>query len=99
MWTLKGRPFPRHANFPCLLFRFPQRHAQALEDASRDTPPEDAEDTDPLLIHLQRELGRPVTRQEYIEYNYPDGIPDPWTAENEAELPEALQLNKAEDGD
>ena len=35
--------------------------------------------------------GSTVTRKNYLEYNYPDGIPTPWTAELEAQLPAELQ--------
>ena len=43
------------------------------------------------LIELLKELGQPVTRENYLAWAYPDGIPNPWTAELEAELPEELQ--------
>lgn len=33
----------------------------------------------------------PVTRQTYLEQAYPDGLPEPWTAELEAALPKELQ--------
>jgi hypothetical protein len=33
----------------------------------------------------------PVTRENYIEANWGDDVPDPWTAEHEAELPDFLQ--------
>ncbi|MEB0114288.1 hypothetical protein QN397_23700 [Variovorax sp. RTB1] len=49
--------------------------------------------SDPVLDHL---LTRgPVTRQSYLEYAYPDGVPDPMQAELEGEIPRPLQLATA----
>jgi hypothetical protein len=33
----------------------------------------------------------PVTRENYIEMAYPEGLPEEWAAELEADLPEALR--------
>jgi hypothetical protein len=33
----------------------------------------------------------PVTRENFIKEAFPDGTPDPWLVEYEAELPEELQ--------
>jgi hypothetical protein len=35
----------------------------------------------------------PITRESYLLLAFPDGVPDPLPAEEEAELPEPLQLN------
>jgi hypothetical protein len=43
------------------------------------------------ILALMREYNIPVTRENYIACNWPDNRPDPWTAEDEAELPEFLQ--------
>jgi hypothetical protein len=45
--------------------------------------------TDPV-IEMLGELGLPVTRQYYIDLNW-SPVPDPWTPDDEAELPEELQ--------
>ncbi len=37
----------------------------------------------------------PVTRQSYLEFNFPDGVPDPMPGELEANLPRPLQTNYA----
>lgn len=37
----------------------------------------------------------PVTRQSYLDYNFPDGVPDPMPGELEANLPRPLQTNYA----
>ena len=42
--------------------------------------------------------GEPVTRENYIGANWNDDPPDPWTPEDEAELPEFLQ-DKEDVGD
>ena len=47
--------------------------------------------TDPVTDWL-RANKLPVTRQNWLEANYPGGIPGPWTNEHEAELPEPLRL-------
>lgn len=36
--------------------------------------------------------GIPLTRENYIAYNWLD-MPDPWTAEHEAALPEQFRLS------
>jgi hypothetical protein len=36
-------------------------------------------------------LGIPVTRENYKEMAYPEGLPEEWTAELEANLPNALR--------
>jgi hypothetical protein len=45
------------------------------------------------ILALMREAGIPITRENYIEANW-SPIPDPWTAEHEAELPEFLQVGR-----
>jgi hypothetical protein len=45
------------------------------------------------LIEMMLRHGIPVTRASYLELNFPEGVPDPLPAEEEAELPEPLQLN------
>ncbi len=36
--------------------------------------------------------GLKVTRQNYLEFIFPDGIPDDYGAELEAEMPEHLRI-------
>jgi hypothetical protein len=43
-----------------------------------------------FVEHMQC-WGIPVTREKLIDMNWPDGKPDPWEADNEADLPEELQ--------
>lgn len=43
------------------------------------------------VIALIKMDGDPVTRESYIAVAYGPDMPDPWTAEDEAELPEELQ--------
>jgi tripartite-type tricarboxylate transporter receptor subunit TctC len=45
---------------------------------------------DPISRWLE-EKGYPVTRENWLAMAYPDGEPEPWTAELEATLPEELQ--------
>ena len=52
--------------------------------------------TDPVVQTLIK-LGFPVTRENYLEIAYPEGLPKEWTAELEAELPEQLQLSATPD--
>lgn len=46
--------------------------------------------SDPVLQTMLNS-GGPLTREDYIQMAYPGNRPDPWTAEHEAELPEAFQ--------
>jgi hypothetical protein len=43
------------------------------------------------ILDLIAQLGFPLTRETFIEINWNGEPPDPWTAEDEAELPEFLQ--------
>jgi hypothetical protein len=45
---------------------------------------------DSLVAWLRKERF-PVTRQNYLELAYGSKLPEPWTPEHEAELPEELQ--------
>lgn len=45
----------------------------------------------PVLDFTQRQ-GLAVTRGVYLAICYPDGMPDPWTAEDVIELPDELLL-------
>jgi hypothetical protein len=45
---------------------------------------------DDISNRLRRQ-GLPVTRENWIKANWGKQIPHPWTAEHEAELPEALR--------
>lgn len=48
---------------------------------------------DPLVAHMLRH-GHPVTRERYIALSFIGlDIPDEWTPEHEATLPDFLQLN------
>ena len=42
------------------------------------------------VVRYMRHLGIEITRENYIAFNW-STIPDPWTAEDEAQLPEELQ--------
>jgi hypothetical protein len=42
-------------------------------------------------IELMAFLGIPVTRQGFLNLAYPEGLPDPWTAEDEEGLPPQLR--------
>jgi hypothetical protein len=46
--------------------------------------------TDPISDWLEK-MGEPVTREAWIDVNWFGEPPDPWTAEDEAQLPEELQ--------
>jgi hypothetical protein len=47
--------------------------------------------TDDPVSELLRAAGMAVTRENWIDVAYGDEVPDPWTAEDESDLPEALQ--------
>ncbi len=51
-----------------------------------------ANSADDVLAMMERVLGRPVTREEFISFNYGDSdVPSPWTYEDELQMPERLQ--------
>jgi hypothetical protein len=52
--------------------------------------PPPAVPSNPLLDWMKAH-GLPLTRQVYLELNYPDGVPDPLPAEVEAEIPGELR--------
>lgn len=45
---------------------------------------------DLVLEHMKR-LGLPLTRASYLDFNYPDGVPEPLTAEVAASVPRWLR--------
>lgn len=47
---------------------------------------------DPVIAAMIK-LAIPITRENYLEIAYLEGLPEEWTAELEAELPEPLQLS------
>jgi hypothetical protein len=48
------------------------------------------EDTDATLEYMKRK-NLPMNRETWMAWSYPDGIPKPWTAELEAEVPECFR--------
>jgi hypothetical protein len=49
------------------------------------------------VLALMKLAGVPVTRENYIAFVYgDDGIPEDWTPEHEAELPEELRRKDEE---
>ncbi len=54
--------------------------------------------SDPIVDSL-RNSGIPVTRENWLGFNYPDGMPEEWTAEHEAQLPKPLRLIPEPDDD
>jgi hypothetical protein len=43
------------------------------------------------ILAILEAAGGPITRERYIALAYGDEVPDPWTPEDEAELPDFLQ--------
>ena len=46
---------------------------------------------DDIIVNWLNKYGLPVNRKNYIDVMFPDGLPSPWTAEHEEQLPEDLQ--------
>jgi hypothetical protein len=44
-----------------------------------------------LVLRLMKRHGIPVTREHFIHINWMGSPPDPWTAEDEEQLPTDLQ--------
>ncbi len=55
-----------------------------------DTPPTPGY-VDPILEHFTR-LGVTLNRERWINLNWPDGVPDPFMAEDEEQIPEQFRL-------
>jgi hypothetical protein len=47
------------------------------------------------IVEFCRKRGLPLDRETYVDICYPDGIPEPWTAEHEIELPPAFRDDQA----
>lgn len=45
---------------------------------------------DPIVAWLKK-MDKPVTRHNFIDLNWGDNPPDPWTGEAEHEIPQELQ--------
>lgn len=45
---------------------------------------------DPLIVYMKKHK-IPVTRKNYFDLNYPDGVPQPWTMELEMQLPKEIR--------
>lgn len=45
---------------------------------------------DPVLQHLEN-LHLPLTRENYLEAAYPLGLPDSWSPQDEASLPQEIR--------
>ena len=48
------------------------------------------EQSDPVLQHLEN-LHLPLTRENYLEAAYPLGLPDSWSPQDEASLPQEIR--------
>lgn len=46
---------------------------------------------DDIVIQSMRKKGIKITRENYLDYIFPDGIPEDYGAELEAEMPEQLR--------
>jgi len=44
-----------------------------------------------FIINYMKKNKIPITREGYLNRAYPDGIPQPWTAEHEAGLPDEIR--------
>jgi len=48
-------------------------------------------DTSDCVLLMMVRKGIPLTRQNYFDLAYPDGLPEDWGAELESELPDVIQ--------
>lgn len=44
------------------------------------------------IMQYMKKIGIPVNRKNYLDFIYPDGLPEDYGAENEMELPEELRV-------
>ena len=64
--------------------------AKQQPDPKKNGPATREPEEDDLVRWMTRE-GITVTREKYVALAYPDGLPEEWTAELEAQLPQELQ--------
>jgi hypothetical protein len=69
--------------------RSPKPSPESSEPPVTSTFPHGSADP---LVQWMLKLGEPVTRENYLALNFPEGVPDPLPAELEASLPWELQL-------
>jgi hypothetical protein len=43
------------------------------------------------VLNLLKQYQLPLTRDNYLGLAYPEGLPEEWGAENEAELPQEIR--------
>ena len=43
------------------------------------------------VLDLLRQFNMPITRENYLDLAYPEGLPEDWGAEGEAGLPEQIR--------
>lgn len=63
----------------------------SMDSSSDQGSPFPSGPEDDLLVKWMTKHGIPLTRENYLEIAYPEGLPIPWTAELEAQLPSELQ--------
>jgi len=68
----------------------PSRENRSMDDWDDDEGYQAPHGADPVL-DLLRARGMPLTRQAYLEFNYPDGVPDPLPGEIAGSVPRELR--------
>lgn len=63
------------------------------EEAPSPPASQPREGSSPTLDYM-RAKGIPITRKNFLELNFPDGVPDPMPAELEQEFPEEVRRLK-----
>ena len=51
-----------------------------------------------VIVDFMKQQGIPVTRENFIDINWGAEVPDPWTPEDEDEIPEELQMGREPSG-
>jgi hypothetical protein len=46
------------------------------------------------VLNLLKQFNMPVTRENYLNLAYPEGLPEDWGAEGEASLPEEFRKSQ-----
>ena len=59
-------------------------------DQQAESTPQSGSEQD-YVLSLLKQFNLPLTRENYLGLAYPEGLPQEWGAENEAELPQEIR--------
>lgn len=64
--------------------------ANLRASTAEDSPEVEGKESDYVLLQLKK-FNIPLTRENYLNLAYPEGLPEDWGAEGEASLPKEIR--------